>query len=31
MTSSEHTDAVIDHTVSAFEAAIEMLSAEGLG
>jgi glutamate-1-semialdehyde 2,1-aminomutase len=31
MTSCEHTDAVIDHTVQAFEASIEMLSAEGLG
>ena len=30
MTSCEHTDAVIDHTVTAFEASIEMLTAEGL-
>lgn len=31
MTTCEHTDAVIDHTVSAFDASLEMLSAEGLG
>ncbi|MBN9118463.1 MAG: aminotransferase class III-fold pyridoxal phosphate-dependent enzyme [Planctomycetes bacterium] len=31
MTSCEHTDAVVDHTVGAFEASIEMLTAEGLG
>jgi glutamate-1-semialdehyde 2,1-aminomutase len=31
MTTSEHTDAVIDHTVSAFEQSVEMLQAEGLG
>jgi glutamate-1-semialdehyde 2,1-aminomutase len=31
MTTCEHTDAVIDHTVSAFEASLEMLIAEGLG
>ena len=31
MTSCEHTDAVIEHTVSAFEASVEMLRAEGLG
>jgi glutamate-1-semialdehyde 2,1-aminomutase len=31
MTSSEHTDDVIDHTVTAFEQSIEMLRAEGLG
>ncbi|HEX4607741.1 MAG TPA: aminotransferase class III-fold pyridoxal phosphate-dependent enzyme [Urbifossiella sp.] len=30
MTSSEHTDDVIDHTVSAFAAAVEDLRAEGL-
>jgi glutamate-1-semialdehyde 2,1-aminomutase len=30
MTTCEHTDAVIDHTVRAFEAAIEALAAEGL-
>jgi glutamate-1-semialdehyde 2,1-aminomutase len=30
MTSCEHTDAVIDHTVAAFEASIETLEAEGL-
>jgi glutamate-1-semialdehyde 2,1-aminomutase len=30
MTSCEHRDDVIDHTVGAFEASIEMLSAEGL-
>ena len=30
MTSCEHTDAVIDHTLTAFEAGIEMLNAEGL-
>jgi glutamate-1-semialdehyde 2,1-aminomutase len=31
MTTCEHTDEVIDHTVSAFEASVETLSAEGLG
>lgn len=30
MTSCEHTDAVIDHTVAAFEASIELLTAEGI-
>ncbi|MCS6867027.1 MAG: aminotransferase class III-fold pyridoxal phosphate-dependent enzyme [Gemmataceae bacterium] len=30
MTSCEHTDAVIDHTVAAFEASIELLIAEGI-
>ncbi|MDY3563227.1 aminotransferase class III-fold pyridoxal phosphate-dependent enzyme [Gemmata sp. JC673] len=30
MTSAEHTDAVIDHTVTAFEASLEALAAEGL-
>jgi glutamate-1-semialdehyde 2,1-aminomutase len=30
MTSCEHTDAVIDHTIGAFEQALEMLGAEGL-
>ncbi len=30
MTSSEHTDAVIDHTVAAFDASLDMLGAEGL-
>ena len=30
MTSCEHTDAVIDHTVQAFEASVEALMAEGL-
>ncbi len=31
MTSRDHTDAVIDHTLTAFEASIESLTAEGLG
>ena len=31
MTSCAHTDAVIDHTLTAFEASIEMLTAEGVG
>lgn len=31
MTTCEHTDAVIDHTVAAFDASLEMLSAEGVG
>ena len=30
MTSCAHTDAVIDHTLAAFEASVEMLTAEGL-
>ena len=30
MTTCEHTDAVIDHTIGAFEQSIEMLTAEGL-
>jgi glutamate-1-semialdehyde 2,1-aminomutase len=29
MTSCEHDDAVIDHTVRAFEASVELLQAEG--
>ncbi len=31
MTSCDHADAVIDHTLTAFEASIEALTAEGLG
>ena len=30
MTSCEHTDDVIDHTVKAFEASVEALAAEGM-
>ncbi len=30
MTSCEHTDAVIDHTVKAFETSVEAVTAEGL-